>query len=158
VALSIRGAIEGKSSLDGETLRKWLGDPSVQLGVHANGFPVTVQDGDEVEVESAVSIATKDGEEHIAKLHEALSAWLELCSVWPVKPGAIPYMMAGHPTKKSKGAFSLYGFQPGTAKQTRTFPFTGDAPVHALRNAMRALDAKIPLANVTLIRSTRADP
>lgn len=154
VGLWIRGAIEGTSALDGETLRKWLGDSSVQLGAHANGFPVAVEDG----AESAVRIATKDGAEHIAEIHEVLAAWLELWPMWPVRPGAIGYLMAGHPTKKSKGAFSLYGFEPGTAKQTRTFPFANDAPIQALRNAMRALDAKIPLESVMLIRSTPADP
>lgn len=145
VSLSIRGELPG-DGLDGPTLRRWLADPGVQLGAFAAPLPFEL--AIEPSGNPAVTIQTQDGKADVDRFFAALRAWLDLAGMWPTEGFRLLFPQA--PTKKAPERYAIEVMDPFTAKNQQPLPFTTTAYIDALKNVMRVVHAKIPLARVTL--------
>jgi ankyrin repeat protein len=142
-SLEIRGSLDPKPV----PLREWLADPSVHLGEWKDSLPFAFETASGP---SRVLALPKDGKllEHTGEFHHAFFRWFELAWDWP-RAGAGGAIL-GAPTKKDGGGFPIVGYLPPEGKSTRRWPFTTDAPIVALKNALRVLHEKVPLERVVL--------
>jgi uncharacterized protein len=142
VGLSIHGSASGAgASLDGATLRKWLADPAIQLEDASAELPFELEVADGP---SAVSVKPA-GKVAPDAIQIYLQAWLATAPLWPstAPPGGLVIM----PAKKTD--FEIISFEP-TGVQSRRFPFARGPALAVLRNVLRTLHAKHPLARVTV--------
>jgi hypothetical protein len=150
VALSIRGSQEGTSALDAATLRAWITDERVQLGQCAGDLPFSFRT-EQGAPAIAVTPAGDLGDEASGHILAAGTAWLEMAELWPcLAAGPTPFYTLSPDTREERAArYTL--FAPGAPRGARdAFPFAHGPAEAALRSAMRALHAKVPLREVVL--------
>lgn len=150
VALSIRGSREGRSAMDAATLRACFDDDGVQLGAYEGTLPFAFR----VEKGAAALTVVPDGavkDAASAHILTAGTAWLAVAEMWPRRALGPPpfYMLSPDPSVKGAARFTLLA--PAAPKGERNaFPFAHEPAEAALRNAMRALHAKVALREVVL--------
>lgn len=150
VALSIRGTREGRGAVDTTTLRAWLDDDDVQLGAYEGTLPFAFR-AEKGKPALAVVPAGVLNASASDTVKAAGAAWLEMAEMWPRRaPGPAPFYMLA-PDTLAGGAVRFTLLAPGAPKDERNaFPFARGPAEASLRNAMRALHAKVPLREVVL--------
>ena len=154
VAVSIRGSLEGESVVDAKTLRAWIADDTVQLGAFPGELPFAFR----VERGGAPAVAvvpvapfTPAPAAPGAAIYRACSAWLSMSETWPraTTGPALFLMLSPDRGADDRARYTLLA--PSAPKSERNrFPFAAAPAEAALRNAMRALHAKMPLREVVL--------
>ncbi len=154
-ALTIRGSRPGESVIDGATLQAWLDDPTIQLGAFAgeSPFELAIAQGPKALLKIVAKAALTA--ETFATIENAVKAWLQMSLVWPRGP-ADPLGVALRPLGHNP-FLGFAGFKGGATLDWELGTVSGvpfsfaPAPVDAaLRSAMRALHARVPLEKVVL--------
>lgn len=152
VELEIRSSLEGSSAVDAPTLRGWLDDDAIQLGAFADPLPF------DFEAKTGTPwlfIAPRDKltKKGFERLENVVNSWLHMAFVWPnggVDPLGIQLNAQNRDTFAGfAGVGATLDYALGTASG-KPFPYAPPVVEAALRNAMRALHATVPLKKVVI--------
>ena len=148
VSFTLHGELDGPSAregatLDGETLRAWLAEDlyaPATFGPLPFAFEVTTGKS------TSITIETEDGgPSGLAK--EYVEAWLELEDTWKLREGASRVItLAALPGKGNE--LDIQGFDLGTERSSRRFPFELSRPRAQLEGMLAALHTRRALARV----------
>jgi ankyrin repeat protein len=153
VALAITGSRAGAGAVDGATLRAWIDDDRVQLGAYPGELPFALR---VVEGAPRLSIAfardLEGAEGDVVAAHA--NAWFALSDLWPRAGAApptprvlMPANFGAQPPRER--VFDVRDLAPAKGKG-EAFPFAREPALAALKNAVRALHHRVPVAEVVL--------
>jgi hypothetical protein len=143
IAFSIRGSHEGAPVLEGARFRAWLDDDSLQLAAFPGELPFAFRVERGARPGVFVVPAGQPTPEFSASIQTALTHWIAMADAWPPTSPFIMLM----PDFKEHGRYHV---SAPLATKADTLEIPAAPAEAALRNAMRALHAKVPLREVVL--------